>query len=109
MIEQGSLNDVKQVFEMKTTFTVERSGREVTVTLHGRLGEQSRSGTSIILTGWDLPARGCPMLPSTTLGLTHEEWPQGFSDGELTPEEFKRARAEAMEKAEEAPYDCIAA
>jgi len=41
--------------------------------------------------------------------LTHEEWPQGFSDGELTPDEFKRARAEAMEKAEETPYDCIAA
>jgi hypothetical protein len=41
--------------------------------------------------------------------LTHEEWPQGFSAGDLTPEEFKRARAEAMEKAEEAPFDCIAA
>jgi len=41
--------------------------------------------------------------------LAHEEWPQGCSDGELTPDEFKRARTEAMEKAEEAPYDCIAA
>jgi hypothetical protein len=41
--------------------------------------------------------------------LTHEEWPQGCSNGELTPDEFKRARAEAMEKAEETPYDCIAA
>jgi hypothetical protein len=39
--------------------------------------------------------------------ITHEEWPGGFTDGDLTPEEFKAARTEAMEKAAEAPYDCI--
>jgi hypothetical protein len=91
---------------MKTPFTVERSGRELTVTLSWEVKRTLQT--------WNEPrpygmGYASESMSEATVELTHEEWPQGFSDGELTPEEFKRARAEAMEKAEEAPYDCIAA
>ena len=107
MIEQGSLNGMKQVFAMKTTFIVERSGQEVTVALQWEIRGTVREWSEHHPYGMGFASERMSDASVDDAEITHEEWPEGFTDGELTPEEFKTARAEAMEKAEEAPYDCI--
>jgi hypothetical protein len=94
---------------MKTAFTVERSGRELTVTLSWEVKGTLQTWNEPRPYGMGYASESMSEATVNDVELTHEEWPQGCSDGDLTPDEFKRARAEAMEKAEEAPYDCIAA
>ena len=94
---------------MKTAFTVERSGRELTVTLSWEVKGTLQTWNEPRPYGMGYASERMSEATVNDVELAHEEWPQGFSDGELTPDEFKRARTEAMEKAEEAPYDCIAA
>jgi hypothetical protein len=88
---------------MKTPFTVERSGRELTVTISWEVKGTLQTWNEPRPYGMRYASESMSEATVDDVELTHEEWPQGFSDGDLTPEEFKRARAEAMEKAEEAP------
>ena len=93
--------------QMKATFTVARSGREFTVTLTWEVNGTVQTWNEPRPYGMGFASESMSEALVDDVELIHEEWPKDFPDGELTLKEFKTARAEAMEKAEEAPYDCI--
>lgn len=89
---------------MDTTFTVIRNGEEVELDLtwdvYGNINqweERHPYGDTTV---------GEPMseVDITGVELTKEEWPEGMTNEEMTPEELELATKQAVTKAEEDPY-----
>jgi hypothetical protein len=99
----------KQIRAMNTTFTVERAGRELDVKLTWSVDGTVDAWKEHHPYGMGTATEEMADYSIYDVNLLHEVWPDAFKNESVTEEEFARARAEALEKAREAPHEYIAA
>ena len=90
---------------MDTTFTVTRNGEEVELDLTWDVFGNIHQWEEHHPYGDTTVAEPMSEVDIIDVELKEEEWPKGMETEEMTPEEFTLAKKQAMEKAEDDPYE----